>query len=76
MNLFRKLSDLGIHSDTVYIIAFGAAVVSILSWFAGGTGRQRNAGERRAIFLALWSPTLMLIGRGLEDAERTKTIVG
>jgi hypothetical protein len=76
MSLFRRLSDLGITSEAAYLVALVMGSLSMLIWMGGGRGRGRGAAERRALFVGIWSPTLMLIGRGLEDAERTKTIVG
>ncbi len=75
MNIFKRLSELGITSDIVYAGALGSVLLSLLVWNAG-SGRDRHYTERRAIFIGLWAPTFMLIGRGLEDAERTKSIVG
>jgi hypothetical protein len=76
MSIFRQLSDLGLTSEAAYLGALVMGLVSILVWLSGGRGRERNAAERRAMFLGMWSPMLMLVGRSLEDAERTKTIVG
>ena len=76
MSIFRQLSDLGITSEVAYLGALVMGLLSLFVWLSGGRGRERNATERRAMFLGMWSPTLMLMGRSLEDAERTKTIVG
>ena len=76
MSIFRRLSDLGITSEAAYLVALVMGALSMLVWLGGGSGRGRGAAERRALYVGMWSPMLMLVGRSLEDAERTKTIVG
>lgn len=75
MSLFRRLSDSGLTSDAAYLFGLAAALLSLVLW-GMPAGRRRGNVERRAIYAALWAPTLLLLGRGLEDAERSKTIVG
>lgn len=75
MNLFRRISDLGVTSDISYLTAIACFLLSLIVWNTGSRRAQEYT-ERRAIFVGLWAPTFMLIGRGLEDAERTKSIVG
>ena len=66
--LYRVLSRFGINADTVYAASFLSVFLSIGTWFLRGR-EDRAAGERLAIFVGLWAPTLMTLGTALERAE-------
>lgn len=68
---YRTLSRLGINAPTAYAASFLSVVLSIATWFLRG-GDDRASGERLAIFVGLWAPTLMSLGSALERAERNE----
>jgi len=66
--LYRFLSRFGINAATAYVAAFLSVFLSIATWFLGGR-HDRAAGERLAIFVGLWAPTLMILGTALERVD-------
>lgn len=66
INLLRRLK---ITSDMAYFAAAASVLLSIVMWFVRKPDDQGNA-ERFGIFVGLWAPTLMILGRSLEEQER------
>jgi hypothetical protein len=66
--LHRSLSRFGLNASTAYAASFLSVLLSIAAWFLRGREDQA-AGERLAIFVGLWAPTLMSLGNALERAE-------
>jgi len=62
--MFTKLKDWGITSSHVYMASIGSVALSIVMWMLRG-----ESGQRLAIFVGLWPPTLMIMGKILEDNE-------
>lgn len=66
--MYPVLSRLGINAATAYAASFLSVLLSIATWFLRGRA-DRAAGERLAIFVGLWAPTLMTLGTALERSE-------
>lgn len=66
--LKRYLSPLGINAPTVYAASFLSVFLSIGVWFFRSKDDQ-GAGERLAIFVGLWAPTLMAMGTALDTSD-------
>lgn len=67
--MLRKfLSPLGINAATAYASSFLSVFLSIAVW-VGYKPEDRAAGERLAIFVGLWAPTLMALGNSLEKSS-------
>jgi hypothetical protein len=62
--MFNKLHDMGVSSSYVYMASIGSVALSIVMWMLRG-----ESGQRAAIFVGLWPPTLMIMGKILEDKE-------
>jgi hypothetical protein len=62
----RVVRNLGISSDIAYSLGIGSVVVALIAWFVGRTDRA----HQRGIFIGLWAPTFMAIGKALEGYER------
>lgn len=65
--MLEKIRNLGINSDTIYAASILSVLLSIVAWFVQRDD-QPNA-ERFGIFVGLWAPTLMILGKVLDDAE-------
>jgi hypothetical protein len=64
------LRKVGISPSVFYILAFGSMLLSVFMWFARPTGPDREGNsERLGIFIGLWPPTLLLLGKIAEDAQ-------
>jgi hypothetical protein len=61
----RIVGNLGISSDIAYSLGLGSVVVALVAWFLGRTDRA----HQRGIFIGLWAPTFMAIGKALEGYE-------
>jgi hypothetical protein len=66
--LYRYLSRVGINAPTAYAASFLSVFLSVATWFLRSR-QDRAAGERLAIFVGLWAPTLMTLGTALERSE-------
>jgi hypothetical protein len=62
----RIVRNLGISSDIAYSLGLGSVLVALAAWFLGRTDRA----HQRGIFIGLWAPTFMAIGKALEGYER------
>jgi hypothetical protein len=61
----RIVRNLGISSDIAYSLGLGSVLVALVAWFLGRTDRA----HQRGIFIGLWAPTFMAIGKALEGYE-------
>lgn len=62
-----------------YGLSVGSIILSLIVWLQRqnrprGLGRyffrpNRDAAERRGIFMGLWAPTLAIVGKALDDME-------
>ncbi len=54
-----------------YFASFFSIILSILLWFLpADTAEKKERGERIAIFVGLWPPTLAIVGKVVEDRAR------
>lgn len=67
--MIKMLQKLNITSNVAYIAAFLSIPLSIAAWFARRGDNPQEA-ERLGIFVGLWTPTLMILGRALQEEER------
>ncbi len=70
--MIDKLEQWGITSPVAYAASFASIALSIMIWFLKRGDDRANA-ERFGIFVGLWAPTLLGIGKILEDREVVKT---
>jgi len=59
------------RSTTLYTAAFASVALSILVWLLR-RGDDRASAERFGIFVGLWAPTLLILGKIAEDRERAR----
>jgi hypothetical protein len=64
----RAVKNLGITSGMAYSAGVVSIFVSLAMWFFR-RGGNRDTAERLAIFVGLWPPTFMAIGKALEGYE-------
>jgi hypothetical protein len=64
----RVVKNLGVTSGMAYTAGVASIVVSLAMWFFR-KGGNRDTAERLAIFVGLWPPTFMAIGKALEGYE-------
>ncbi len=64
----KKLHEMGLTSQMAYMGGLVGIGLSILTW-AFRDGGKRESAERLAIFIGLWPPTLIQLGRALADQE-------
>ena len=65
----NMLKRSGFTSSTAYTAAGGSIILSILIWVSRRGSDNANA-ERFGIFVGLWAPTFMTLGKILEDREK------
>jgi hypothetical protein len=61
----RVVRGLGISSDIAYSLGLASVLLGVVAWFVGRTDRA----HQRGIFIGLWAPTFMAIGKALEGYE-------
>jgi hypothetical protein len=61
----RVVRNLGISSDIAYSLGLASVLVALVAWFLGRTDRA----HQRGIFIGLWAPTFMAMGKALEGYE-------
>jgi hypothetical protein len=61
----RAVRNLGISSDIAYSLGLASVVLALVAWFLGRSDRA----HQRGIFIGLWAPTFMAIGKALEGYE-------
>lgn len=64
----RIVKNLGITSGMAYTAGVVSILLSLSMWFFRRGGNRETA-ERLAIFVGLWPPTFMAIGKALEGYE-------
>lgn len=64
----RAVKNLGITSGMAYTAGVASIFLSLAMWFFR-RGGNRDTAERLAIFVGLWPPTFMAIGKALEGYE-------
>ena len=64
----RVVKNLGITSGMAYTAGVVSILLSLVMWFFR-RGGERETAERLAIFVGLWPPTFMAIGKALEGYE-------
>ena len=64
----RAVKNLGITSGMAYTAGVVSIFLSLAMWFFR-RGGERDTAERLAIFVGLWPPTFMAIGKALEGYE-------
>ena len=64
----RAVKNLGITSGMAYTAGVASIFLSLAMWFFR-RGGKRDTAERLAIFVGLWPPTFMAIGKALEGYE-------
>lgn len=69
--MIRMMRQIGMSSRTMYLAGFASIAVSIGVWFLRKEDDRANA-ERLGIFIGLWAPTFIQLGKVIEDDERDK----
>ena len=64
----RVVKNVGITSGMAYTAGIASILLSLAMWFFRRGGEHETA-ERLAIFVGLWPPTFMAIGKALEGYE-------
>ena len=64
----RVVKNLGITSGMAYTAGVASIFLSLAMWFFRRGGNRETA-ERLAIFVGLWPPTFMALGKALEGYE-------
>lgn len=64
----RVVKNLGVTSGMAYTAGVASIIASLAMWFFR-RGGERETAERLAIFVGLWPPTFMAIGKALEGYE-------
>ena len=64
----RAVKNLGLTSGMAYIAAAASIALSLSMWFFR-RGGERDTAERLAIFVGLWPPTFVALGKALEGYE-------
>jgi hypothetical protein len=64
----RVVKNAGITSGMAYIAAGASIFLSLGMWFFRRGGNRETA-ERLAIFVGLWPPTFVALGKALEGYE-------
>jgi hypothetical protein len=66
----RVVKNLGVTSGMAYTAGIASVLLSLSMWFFR-RGGERDTAERLAIFVGLWPPTFMAIGKALEGYEHS-----
>ena len=76
MRIALALHRVGLRSDLLHSLGFASVAGSLACWARSGSAGDQFAkarAERVAIFVGLWPPTLFLLGKVLQDLERSPT---
>jgi hypothetical protein len=68
--MIERIQGMGVTSSVAYTAAFTSMGLSLLTWLLG------RSGGRLGTFVGLWPPTLMILGKILEDRERSGRLGG
>ncbi|MEL6149585.1 MAG: hypothetical protein AAFV33_00655 [Chloroflexota bacterium] len=66
--MMKQVRNIGLNSNTLYFASIASVALSIGIWFLQ-RGEDRSRAERFGIFVGLWAPTLMIMGKAIEDSE-------
>jgi hypothetical protein len=69
-----SLHRLGLSSDLFHGLGFGSMLMAISLWGRSAVTNNKDSrarAERLAIFIGLWPPTFFLLGKVLQDIEKT-----
>jgi hypothetical protein len=72
MKVALALRRIGLNSSLMHSLGLGSIVAALSLWArsAAVSDRHRKArAERLAIFVGLWPPTFVLLGKVLQDIE-------
>jgi hypothetical protein len=67
--MIEQIRNLGLNSDTLYAGSLLSILLSIAVWLLV-RGEDRAGAERFGIFVGLWAPTVMVLAKAVEDAEK------
>ena len=76
MHIALMLRKLGFNSDIMHGLGLTSIIASIAFWgrsASAGDWKEKARAERFAIFVGLWPPTFFLLGKVLQDLERSPT---
>ena len=68
--MFIQIRNWGLTSNMFYVASMVSVFFSIAIWALRLQKTDRPAAERFGIFVGLWAPTLMIMGKVIEDEER------
>jgi hypothetical protein len=74
MKIALALHKLGLSSDLMHALGFGSIIAALSLWgrSAAVNEKDRKArAERLAIFVGLWPPTFLQLGKVLQDIEHS-----
>jgi len=74
MKIALALHRLGLNASLMHSFGFGSIAAALALWgrSAAVADKQKKArAERLAIFVGLWPPTFILLGKVLQDLEAT-----
>ena len=69
--LVKVMHRIGLRSGHLHLASFASIALCLGLWVRAKTvdQDQRANAERRALFVGLWPPTLMLLGNALQQHE-------
>lgn len=73
--LVRTLERLGVSSSGLYLAGMLSILISLVEFVTGLFGGKFTKGprwERMGVFVGLWVPTFLLLGKIMEDRERMR----
>jgi hypothetical protein len=74
MRIALALRKLGLNSDVMHGLGFVSIIGAVSLWgrsASAGDWKEKARAERLAIFIGLWPPTFFLLGKVLQDLERS-----
>ena len=71
--MIEKVEESGVSSSLLYSASLLSVILSIAIWVLK-RGDDRGHAERFGIFVGLWAPTLMAMGKVVEDHEHGKRL--
>ena len=72
MKVALALRKLGLSSDVLHSLGFGSMAAAISLWGRSASvddWKAKARAERLAIFVGLWPPTCLLLGKVMQDLE-------
>lgn len=66
--MIEQARSYGLNAKTLYIASAVSVLLSILAWLFQ-KGDDRASAERFGIFVGLWAPTVLMLGKVFQDAE-------